>query len=515
MRAVQFNEHGGPDVLHVGEVAEPHAGAGQVRVAVRAVGVNPIDWKRRSGAMAQLMPVGFPSVPAEEAAGVVDERGVELVDDEEQLVAVVCRQALDAAGQRAGILTELLRCDSCAWSGAKERRRELLEGLRAGNKLGDQPTLGTRTGASPQAREEPCFEQARLARAGGADDSQEAPAGGIGESFEQGFDQRLAAEEVVGVGLFERAKALVGIARNHDWPACGAGFQPERLPGRLDELAAAPVATLVVLRERPGDHGIETLGQPRGALARPGWVVLQVRPQELDPRGPRKRHLAGQALVEDAAERVHVGLRGDGLAFHLFRCDVLERADEPACVGAVLLLGAARQAEVGEVDVAREVVAGVTVEENVARLDIAMDQPLGVAGVEGHCHPLQDRKRVGRLESPPLIEQRLEIAALDVTHGEVEEPLCLPGFVDRDHLGLLERGREPRLTQEALTEALVFGELGRDELERHTPLEPGILGKVDDAHAASPEPGLEPVAGKLGADARIHFKHGVHCRGRG
>ena len=55
MRAVQFNEYGGPDVLHVGEVAEPHAGAGQVRVAVRAVGVNPIDWKVRSGAMAQFI----------------------------------------------------------------------------------------------------------------------------------------------------------------------------------------------------------------------------------------------------------------------------------------------------------------------------------------------------------------------------------------------------------------------------------------------------------------------------
>src|SRR5687768_12055228 len=60
MRAVLFNEYGGPDVLHVGEAAEPHAGAGQVRVAVRAIGVNPIDWKVRSGAMAQFIPVEFP-----------------------------------------------------------------------------------------------------------------------------------------------------------------------------------------------------------------------------------------------------------------------------------------------------------------------------------------------------------------------------------------------------------------------------------------------------------------------
>jgi NADPH:quinone reductase-like Zn-dependent oxidoreductase len=38
MRALQFNNYGGPEVLHVSEATEPHAGAGQVRAAVRAVG---------------------------------------------------------------------------------------------------------------------------------------------------------------------------------------------------------------------------------------------------------------------------------------------------------------------------------------------------------------------------------------------------------------------------------------------------------------------------------------------
>src|SRR3954471_21020323 len=80
MKAVTFTDYGGPDVLHVAEAEEPHAGAGQVRVAVRAAGVNPIDWKRRSGAMAQVMPVEFPSTPGDEVAGVVDEVG-DGVDD--------------------------------------------------------------------------------------------------------------------------------------------------------------------------------------------------------------------------------------------------------------------------------------------------------------------------------------------------------------------------------------------------------------------------------------------------
>jgi NADPH:quinone reductase-like Zn-dependent oxidoreductase len=80
VRAVQFNEYGGPEVLHVGAAEEPHAGAGQVRVAVTAAGVNPIDWKIRSGAMAQVLPVEFPSVPGVEVAGVVDEIGDGVTD---------------------------------------------------------------------------------------------------------------------------------------------------------------------------------------------------------------------------------------------------------------------------------------------------------------------------------------------------------------------------------------------------------------------------------------------------
>jgi NADPH:quinone reductase-like Zn-dependent oxidoreductase len=71
MRAVVYTEQGPPEVLHVAEVEAPHAGAGEIRVAVRAAGVNPIDWKVRSG----MMPVDLPRIDGREAAGVVDEVG--------------------------------------------------------------------------------------------------------------------------------------------------------------------------------------------------------------------------------------------------------------------------------------------------------------------------------------------------------------------------------------------------------------------------------------------------------
>jgi NADPH:quinone reductase-like Zn-dependent oxidoreductase len=52
MRAVVFDEFGGPEVLHVGEVDDPQLAAGQFRVPC-AAGAYPFDGKVRSGAREQ------------------------------------------------------------------------------------------------------------------------------------------------------------------------------------------------------------------------------------------------------------------------------------------------------------------------------------------------------------------------------------------------------------------------------------------------------------------------------
>jgi NADPH:quinone reductase-like Zn-dependent oxidoreductase len=75
MKAVQFAEYGDPDVLRLVEVDEPHAGPGQIRVRVRAAGVNPVDWKVRSGMMAQDKTLASPRGLGSDVAGVVDEVG--------------------------------------------------------------------------------------------------------------------------------------------------------------------------------------------------------------------------------------------------------------------------------------------------------------------------------------------------------------------------------------------------------------------------------------------------------
>ncbi|ANN15774.1 NADPH:quinone reductase [Amycolatopsis orientalis] len=75
MRAITITEYGDTDVLRSAEVPVPEPGPGQVRVAVKAAGVNPIDWKIRSGGMAEVRPVEFPHILGLELAGVVDAVG--------------------------------------------------------------------------------------------------------------------------------------------------------------------------------------------------------------------------------------------------------------------------------------------------------------------------------------------------------------------------------------------------------------------------------------------------------
>jgi NADPH:quinone reductase-like Zn-dependent oxidoreductase len=76
MKAARFSRFGGPEVLEIVDLPDPHPGPGRIRIAVRAAGVNASDWKKRRGLMDQELPqtLGY------EAAGVVDEVGEGVLD---------------------------------------------------------------------------------------------------------------------------------------------------------------------------------------------------------------------------------------------------------------------------------------------------------------------------------------------------------------------------------------------------------------------------------------------------
>ena len=75
MKAIVLHEYGGPEKLSYEDVADPVAGKGQMLVRVTSTSVNPIDYKLRSGAYKDFMPLTFPAILGNDFSGLVREVG--------------------------------------------------------------------------------------------------------------------------------------------------------------------------------------------------------------------------------------------------------------------------------------------------------------------------------------------------------------------------------------------------------------------------------------------------------
>jgi NADPH:quinone reductase-like Zn-dependent oxidoreductase len=80
MKAIQYKTYGNADVLELVDVATPVPQSGEILIRVTAAGVNPIDWKIRSGIMEGMIPVEFPAGMGSDAAGTVIALGEGVVD---------------------------------------------------------------------------------------------------------------------------------------------------------------------------------------------------------------------------------------------------------------------------------------------------------------------------------------------------------------------------------------------------------------------------------------------------
>jgi NADPH:quinone reductase-like Zn-dependent oxidoreductase len=78
MKAVQFSRFGGPEVLEIVDLPDPHPGPGQIRIGVRAAGINATEWKLRKGQL--NFGAGLPQTTGRDVAGVVDEIGEDVTD---------------------------------------------------------------------------------------------------------------------------------------------------------------------------------------------------------------------------------------------------------------------------------------------------------------------------------------------------------------------------------------------------------------------------------------------------
>jgi NADPH:quinone reductase-like Zn-dependent oxidoreductase len=78
MHAIAMAWYGGPEVLELTAWPDRAPGPGEVRIQVVAAGVNPLDWKLRSGVLREQMPLSFPHVLGVDAAGTVVDVGADV-----------------------------------------------------------------------------------------------------------------------------------------------------------------------------------------------------------------------------------------------------------------------------------------------------------------------------------------------------------------------------------------------------------------------------------------------------
>ncbi|UXA16207.1 NADP-dependent oxidoreductase [Mycobacterium sp. SMC-4] len=259
-RTIQFSEYGTSEVLRVVDAPVPTAGPGQVRVAVRAAGVNPIDAKIMQGFMREVVPLELPAGLGSDVAGVVDQVGAGVtafgvgdevmgssltpaiseyaLADSANLITKPAEIAWEVAGSVAG-------AGGTAWS-VLDRLR-----IRAGETLLVHAAAG---GVGTFAVQLAVARGARV----------------IGTASERNFDylESIGAEPVrYGDGLGDRVRAMTPNGVDAVLDASGRGEIPLSI-----KLAGGPQRVLTLVAFDAADSGIQIFvggtGDDRGPALR-------------------------------------------------------------------------------------------------------------------------------------------------------------------------------------------------------------------------------------------------------
>jgi NADPH:quinone reductase-like Zn-dependent oxidoreductase len=294
-RAIAFSEFGDSGVLKLVEREIPEPGPGQVRVAVRAASVNPIDWKIRSGGMAAVYPTVFPAVPGGDVAGVIDAVG------EDVSAFAVGDEVLGSGigGYAEIVLAEPAKLtrkpEALSWEQAAALPVAVTTAYRALNllKLGEGETLlidGAAGGVGTVA--------VQLAVARGLTV--------IGTASEANHDylRSLGAVPVrYGEGLADRVRTVAPQGVDATFDASGRGSL-----ATLVELTGGPERVVTIAAPDAAEHGVHfTSGRPEesvpGALAEGAALAAEGK---LELPVARVYPLAEAGAAQDESEAGHV-----------------------------------------------------------------------------------------------------------------------------------------------------------------------------------------------------------------
>jgi hypothetical protein len=214
-----------------------------------------------------------------------------------------------------------------------------------------------------------------------------------------------------------------------------------------------------------------------------------------------ERNLAGQRLIQHDAERIEVRLAADGVPERLLGGDVVGRAEHAPADRQAGLVAAAGDPEVGDLG------SRLGVEQDVLRLDVAVDDPVRVGGVQRARDLDRERHGLGDRQPPDPADALLQRLALDVLEHDERHAVVLARVQHGDDVGVLELRHRARLAAEALDVLDLSADRSGQHLDRHTPLEHGVEGQPDPRRRARADLALEPVA-----PANDGLRRGAHRR---
>ena len=151
----------------------------------------------------------------------------------------------------------------------------------------------------------------------------------------------------------------------------------------------------------------------------------------------------------------------------------------------------AGQAEIEHLDVP------IAPDHDVLGLDVPMHDPVRVCGGERAGDLAADVDDGVERQAGLCAQARAKRLAVDqFLHHVVPAIVCLPDFVDRDDVGMVERGRRTRLAQEPFDGRNRFAALPQ-HLQGDRAVERRVERAIHLAHAAASEQPVNPVLGDL------------------
>ena len=205
-------------------------------------------------------------------------------------------------------------------------------------------------------------------------------------------------------------------------------------------------------------------------------------------RAARERPAARRHLVEDRSQRELIGAKVDRPAGRLLRGHVCDGAQHDA--GPRRFAGRRKLRDVGPRGL-RELG-----EAEVENLDEALPRDHQVLGLQVAVHdpglvrpgePLGDLAGEGEKTLGRKCAVREKIAqrfSLHELHRDVGDRVGLADLVDRDDVGMIERGGRAGLLLEAREPVPILGNFSRQDLDRDFPSKPGVPGLPDLPHAS-------------------------------